>query len=261
MKGPPVRAAAPPYASQKGPAMVMDDPAGNEGKPTEPAPESFDQWWPKHLDEVDASVTAAEQYLEVPPGTISSIQRDADYVATVKTYAVIEPMLNEHIAARGPRGTFVSLASLMRAPEPDENFQAFVARLNMSGRSGKIALAKSLGLLRQDQVHFIEGVARIRNRYAHNVRNMHRSLAEILTEEQQGNAKIVEHVTGLVMKLPSLLGRSYLKLFMYHRLSDYLSDALHTLRPPPLPAGGVLSGLFGILNASEGDADVGEPRA
>lgn len=66
----------------------------------------------------------------------------------------------------------------------------------MEGRTGKVALAKGLGLLRPDQVRFIEGVARVRNRYAHNVRNMHRPLQDILSEEQQGNGKIVEDVTG-----------------------------------------------------------------
>jgi hypothetical protein len=47
-----------------------------------------------------------------------------------------------------------------------------------------------------------------------------------------------------------------LKLSMYYRLADYLSDALHTLRPPPLPAsaGGLLGGL-GSLNDDDGETE------
>ena len=190
---------------------------------------------------MDESVAAAEQYLEVPSKTISSILHDPDYIATVKTYAVIEPMLNDLISTRRPREVFGSFAP----GEPEESFRTFVAGLTISGRVGKIALAKGLGLLREDQVRFIEGVARVRNRYAHNVRNMHRTLVDILAEEQQGNGKIVENVTGLGIKLPSPTLAPYLKMFMYHRLADYLSDTLKTLRPPPLPSGGLLSGLFG----------------
>lgn len=55
-------------------------------------------------------------------------------------------------------------------------------------------------------------------------------------------------MTGLVdTKLPAPKIVPYFKMFMYHRLADFLSDALKTLRPPPLPTGG----LFGILNAVE----------
>jgi hypothetical protein len=38
----------------------------------------------------------------MPAGTISSIPNDPDFIATVKTYAVVEPILNELIASRPP---------------------------------------------------------------------------------------------------------------------------------------------------------------
>jgi hypothetical protein len=133
---------------------------------------------------------------------------------------------------------------------PVWGFQTFVAGLPIGGRVGKVTLARSLGLLNEEQTHFIKGVATIRNRYAHNVRNMHRSLVDILTEEQQHNGKIVEQVTGLVETLSAPPPHPFVKTFMYHRLADYLSDALHTLRPPPLPAGGLLSGLFKVSEAA-----------
>lgn len=44
------------------------------------------------------------------------------------------------------------------------------------------------------------------------------------------------------IKLPNPTLAPTLKLFMYHRLADYLSNALDTLKPPPLPMGS----LFGL---------------
>jgi hypothetical protein len=143
-------------------------------RPAEPASESepLDVWWPKYMDRVDKSVTDTELYLEIPEGTISSIPRDPDFVAVVKACAVIEPMLNDLICSRPPRTPYGTLAAALAAPESDESFRSFVSGLNIGGRVGKVELAKCLGLLGQHQVRFVEGVARIRNRYAHNVRNI-----------------------------------------------------------------------------------------
>ncbi|PDT64060.1 hypothetical protein CO683_40600 [Bradyrhizobium ottawaense] len=59
-----------------------------------------DAWWDNYLDRVRESVTTAEQYLEIPTGKISSITQEPDFIAVVKAYAVIEPMLNDLISAR-----------------------------------------------------------------------------------------------------------------------------------------------------------------
>jgi hypothetical protein len=210
------------------------------------ASKQIDEWWASYLDRVRESVTAAERYLDIPIGTISSISQEPDFVAVVKAYAVIEPMLNDLISARAPRPSLGILA-LAISESPDRGFQAFVSGLNIGGRVGKVALAKSLGLLRDDQVQFVEAVARVRNRYAHNVKNMHRSFADILLEEQRGNGNIVQQITGLQIKLPNPSLAPTLKLFMYHRLADYLSNALDTLKPPPLPMGS----LFGLGVSSD----------
>jgi hypothetical protein len=193
-------------------------------------------WWPKYVAQVDASVSAAEQHLEVPAGSISSISTEADFIATVKTCAVIEPILNDLIAARPPQAHHFGALSL---PEQNENFRNFVTALPFSGNTGKLRLAKGMGLLTEWQTQFIRAVALVRNRYAHNVKNMHRSLTEILTDEQQSNRRIVAHLTGMEAMLPLAFSDSnlILKIFMYHRLADYLADALHTLRPAT-PAGG-----------------------
>jgi len=202
--------------------------------------EEAEVWWRNYEAEVDKSIVAAEQHLEVPAGTISSIPYDPDFIATVKVYAVVEPILNDLITSCPP---------WLRPPQSEsEYFRTFVTALYMEGRAGKLKLAEGMMLLTESQIAFIRAVAQVRNRYAHNVKNMHRSLTDILTEEQRNSGRIVEHLTGIKFPLsPSLdpkLLNDLLKRFMYYRLADYLSNALHTLRPPPIPEGGLL-GMLG----------------
>jgi hypothetical protein len=198
-------------------------------------------WWQNYIVQVNKSIVAAEQHLEVPAGTVSSIPFDPDFISTVKIYAVVEPILNDLIASwQQPPQTspYQALSLLDLGPlgqSARENFRAFVAALNIRGPTGKLKLAKGLGLLTEDRTAFIHAVAQVRNRYAHNVKNMHRSLTDIVTEEQRTNGRIVEHLTGIKLAL-SPNRNDVLKLLMYYRLADYLSDALQTLRPPPPPS-------------------------
>ena len=218
-----------------------------------PAPptavEPFDAWWAKHLERVNKSASDAERHLEIPAGTISAIPDDPDFIATVKTYAVVEPLLNQMIAVGLSRPEILGMPSF---PAQTESFRAFVTALNMSGKAGKLRLAEELGLLTKSQIRFIEALALVRNRYAHNVKNMHRSLAEILAEEQKN---IMEQLTGIRPDLSLSLdgGNSVLKSLMYYRLTDFLAGALDTLRPPPPPSGGLFGTLLSELDASESD--------
>jgi hypothetical protein len=205
---------------------LANDPS--EHAPQATAAEPF-EWWPKYIADVNKSVRDAEQHLEVPPRTISSIPNDPDFIATVKTYAVIEPILNELITKCQPQLPPFAFAL---APTP-AGYEDFVVSLNISGRSGKLKLALALGLLTNDRVLFIGAVAR--------VKNMHRSLGEILTEEQQSNKQIVKQLTGVDLTLSD---EAIFKSFMYFQLAHYLAEALQTLRPPPLPTGGPLGALF-----------------
>jgi hypothetical protein len=205
--------------------------------------------------QVDKSVDQAERHLQVPAGTISSIQGDPDFIATLKTYAVIESILNDLIGQRPP---FFG----MPAPELEDKYRSFVAALSMEGRAGKLALAEGLGLLAPNEIDFVRAVTQVRNRYAHNVKNMHRSLAEILLEVQQKHGTIVQNLTGITLPLAGS-SAFLLKLGMYFRLASYLAKALHTLRPPPPPAGrGLLDALFTLppsLNATDAET-VPSPR-
>ena len=178
-----------------------------------------------YLARVRNSVEQAESHLEVPFGTIWSIPNEPDFIAVVKTHAVIEPILTDVIVEAAKQSS-------------NENYRDFVATLNMSGGPGKLRLAKVFGVLDDDTFKFIAAVAEVRNRYAHNVKNMHRSLTEIVTEEQQTNGRIVEHLTGVKLPPSPAPTSELLKLLMYYQLANYLAGAFQTLRPPPPPKGG-----------------------
>jgi hypothetical protein len=199
-------------------------------------------WWRNYEAGVHKSAVAAEEYLGLPPATISSIPNDPDFIATVKMHAVVETVLNELIASRPPRGILPWQAATQ---SESENFRTFVTKLSMEGRAGKLKLAQGMSLFSENRIAFIKALGQVRNRYAHNVKNMHRSLGDILVEEQRGNGRIVEHLTGVKFRTglaatPSASGNNLLKRFVYYQLADYLSEALNTLRPPPPPEGGLL---------------------
>jgi hypothetical protein len=199
----------------------------------------FEVWWSQYKEGVRKSVVDTEQHLGVPAGTISSIQTEPDFVAMVKTYAVIEPILNQTITKRLPRAA--------QGAAQEESCQAFVSAQRMGrGPNSKLRLAKGLGLLTTTQIHFIEAVTDIRNRYAHDVGNMPRPLKEIVIKEQKNHGNILVHLTGIKVTLAEVHNDN-IKLFMYFRLADYLSDALHTLRPPPAPPEGGLLGLGSVF--------------
>jgi hypothetical protein len=93
-------------------------------------------WWQNYIVQVNKSIVAAEQHLEVPAGTVSSIPYDPDFIATVKMYAVVEPILNDLIASwQQPPQTspYQALSLLYLGQSARENFRAFVAALNIRG--------------------------------------------------------------------------------------------------------------------------------
>jgi hypothetical protein len=199
----------------------------------------LETWWREYRAEISEAVAEAERHLEVPEGTISSIETDSDFMAVVKAYAVAEPMLNQLIVAR-------------RHFAVDElSYARFVTTLPMAGRSGKLQLAETMGVLSETERAFIGALSQVRNRYAHNIKNLHRALYELLSEEREHNGKIVDQLCGLDLTGITIVlneeQNTSIKQMMYHTLADFLANSLNTIRPPPLPStatGGLFGGLF-----------------
>lgn len=76
-----------------------------------------------------------------------------DWTMMILAWALVEACLNQTIAR--------SLGK--------ETLTAFVERLNIAGRSGKVELAYSLGRISKEERQFINVFSEVRNRFAHGV--------------------------------------------------------------------------------------------
>jgi hypothetical protein len=176
------------------------------------------------LEKVHAHVRSAETYLEVPSGSIRSILTDSDFVAVIKSYAVVEPILNDMLFGH---------VFQQSTDSSDDSLKAFVTALPNTGRTGKLTLLKRLGHLSIEYCNFIEALTRIRNRYAHNAKNMHRTLTDICKEESKNDAKLLSNLTILV-KPNYDVPPELIRLLMYFKLGSFLGEALLHL-PSPVP--------------------------
>jgi hypothetical protein len=87
-----------------------------------------------------------------------------DWSFVIKAHAVIEAAISQMIVER------LGMTSL----------QDFVYRLTLLGKTGKVDLAQTLGLLNAKQVHFIRWFSELRNCLVHRVENLDFSFASYL---------------------------------------------------------------------------------
>ena len=53
--------------------------------------------WADYLRRIDDELRVAEEHLSVPPGAISGIQNEPEYLFIVKVFAALEPIINEPV--------------------------------------------------------------------------------------------------------------------------------------------------------------------
>ena len=114
-------------------------------------------------------VPVLEKAIDVPADFLKSMYAEPrDAFLIVKAHAVFESLLNQLIEGRLPATA------------------GFAWRLSMTGRASKPELIRHMKLLEGNDLHFVEGLAKIRNRIAH----VPRQLAEFsLLEEVRANEK------------------------------------------------------------------------
>lgn len=137
---------------------------------------------------------ATEKRLDLPAKTLVKIAGEPDSLALIKMTATIEPVLNDLIEHE-----FSLSGGGLGGMPPSERFSGvveFARGLPLGGgKSGKLQFALALGAIDQSDMDFVESLSRIRNRYAHHVRNSERSLKEMWREEaQKGGAKFNERL-------------------------------------------------------------------
>ncbi len=187
----------------------------------------------------------AEAVLELEPGTLADTNKDNDFLAIMKMSSTIEPLINQALEAE--------IKSLRKLKVEHEGANA-LAKFVRDGRSRneRAKLAMQMGLLSDSRLKFVLSVYQLRDHYAHNVRNFHLDIFEIIKKIETDDAKIIFDLSGLDRKGKhgKILVAILLKTFVYQRFAGFLSDALHILKPPTLGFGGLLSAQLGLEKTS-----------
>jgi hypothetical protein len=154
---------------------------------------------------------------------------------------------------------------LLRKQKTESESESAVANFveNTRDRTRKVKLAKNMGLLTDRQSEFVLAIYQARDFYAHNVKNLHLSIFEIIAKAKTKQPNMIFHLAALEVSPENeayLRSTGNLKTFIYWNFAGFLSDALHVLQPPPFFGSkgifaGVLSGkaagLSGLPSADE----------
>ena len=107
--------------------------------------------------EVSTSAQRVESELGLPSGFLEALQEEDDWSFLVKTHALVEAAAAHAL---------VAMTGITSAHD-------FFSRLDLSSsKTGKVSLAKALGLLSSEERRFIRSLSELRNFFVHDVRNV-----------------------------------------------------------------------------------------
>ena len=107
-----------------------------------------------------------QESLELDDDYVQHILQADDWTMMILSWALIEACLNQAIAE--------SLGK--------KALNAFVDRLSVAGRIGKVELAYSLGLISKNEKNFINVFSEVRNRFAHSVKRFKTTFDDYFSE-------------------------------------------------------------------------------
>ncbi|WP_327211989.1 hypothetical protein U8Q06_20880 [Rhizobium beringeri] len=202
------------------------------------------------VSEIEESLKAGEKRLEIPPGTLSGLHSEPDYMMVIKIIAAIEPTVNDLIAAGMSKGGGLGGTPNRILFAPVTDFA--VDRLLLSGRAGKLELARRLDMLNKRDIAFAQSVAEIRNRYAHNIKNASRNFIDLVLEAEKNDFQISTKLFyGMKVTLKNM-PNGFAKILLAWSFSKFLESAESRLH---VPAGDFLGGLLGLSLSDQKDGD------
>jgi len=189
---------------------------------------------------IEATFAKAEELLGLANGTLADAKNDNGFLAAMKISSTIEPLINDALS--------VEIRKLRKHKAESESETVLANFVNETNNRGKkVSLAKDLGIVSGNRKKFILGIFQLRDHYAHNIKNLHLDILEVIDKvAKEGNGKIMFHLAG-IENTPANAARlkpQSIKTFMYWNFARFLSDALHVLKPPPAP----VDGLYGLLS-------------
>lgn len=183
----------------------------------------------------------SELRLQLPAGTLAHLHAEPDNSFVIKIIAAVEVIVNElivHAMTRPTGGLGGNTGKEVFGSAAD----FITERLQLDGRAGKLEYGRRLNVLTAKDIKYIQAVARIRNRYAHNIRNAGRSLIELTDEEHANNKNIFSDLTYGMVSSKSDLANGLLKIFVTWAFSTFLHSAERRM----IVAKGGLFGLLGL---------------
>lgn len=105
----------------------------------------------------DINVEDLLRSIDLPPTFLDELYSDSDWSFVIKTHALFESVLGALIVKR------------LQLPTADD----VIAHLDFNNtKSGKVAFARSLGLLSKEHVSFLRGLSELRNMLVHKIHNV-----------------------------------------------------------------------------------------
>lgn len=132
-------------------------------------------------DTIPECIAELEKELGLPDGFYQSLRSESDWALIIKCHAIVESALTYLLT------TVTAIPAL----------EGFFARLETSDKyTGKVAFARALGKIKDDDVRFISKLSEIRNRLVHNVRNVQFSLAAFVSTLDRNQYDALEATLG-----------------------------------------------------------------
>ena len=127
-----------------------------------------------------------QRKLGLPENFVFSLVDESDWSLVVKLHSVVDAALEHAIALR----CFNNKSS---APgRNDEKVVNLCNRLSFDGRVSKLAFVRAFALLPESSIRYCVALNRIRNLYAHSIKNFDLSILDLLGKQGDADVLIVD---------------------------------------------------------------------
>ncbi len=123
-----------------------------------------------YIGDKDLSDHVAQKF-DVDYEFLISLQKEDDWSFIIKTSALLETLVSDIIIAN----------------INNKQLHSHINKLNMSGATGKLKLAKDMNILSDELKNLCDAVLPIRNKFVHSTKYLHESLNRYILDESQSN--------------------------------------------------------------------------
>jgi hypothetical protein len=200
-------------------------------QPEEPGPLSKVFAW---FAEAETLARNAETRMDLPQGTITNIRHDPPNLAVIKSFALIEPLLNDALAVFFRRRLGFNKVA-------EDGIEAIIQDVRSRSFDRRIYVCWKCDIITESTYHFALAVSVIRNHYAHHIRNQHLGIKEMIEKMPPTRAKEAKRLVNDLDEGAELTEGILRGSLQYGVLKIITEVEPSFAPPPPLPAG-----LFGL---------------